>query len=78
MKAKRRVLTEMIKKTGWSSQALREIKVKFWLSKEYTIYPKEHHGLEVIKTETLTDVGFYTKNNNLPNVVLVSVKSLIN
>jgi hypothetical protein len=55
MKAKRRVLTEMIKKTGWSSQALREIKVKFWLSKEYTIYPKEHHGLEVIKTETLTD-----------------------
>jgi hypothetical protein len=55
MKAKRRVLTEMIKKTGWSSQALKEIKVKFWLSKEYTIYPKEHHGLEVIKTETLTD-----------------------
>jgi len=55
MKAKRRVLTEMIKKTGWSSQALREIKVKFWLSKEYTIYPKEHHGLEVIKTETLTE-----------------------
>ena len=55
MKAKRRVLTEMIKKTGWSSQALREIKVKFWLSKEYTNYPKEHHGLEVIKTETLTD-----------------------
>jgi hypothetical protein len=45
----------MIKKTGWSSQALKEIKVKFWLSKEYTIYPKEHHGLEVIKTETLTD-----------------------
>ena len=55
MKAKRRVLTEMIKKTGWSSQALKEIKVKFWLSKEYTIYPKEHHGLEVIKTDTLTD-----------------------
>lgn len=55
MKAKRRVLTEMIKKTGWSSKALKEIKVKFWLSKEYTIYPKEHHGLEVIKTETLTD-----------------------
>ena len=55
MKAKRRVLTEMIKKTGWSSQALKEIKVKFWLSKEYTIYPKEHHGLEVIKTETLTE-----------------------
>ena len=55
MKAKRRVLTEMIKKTGWSSQALKEIKVKFWLSKEYTTYPKEHHGLEVIKTETLTD-----------------------
>lgn len=55
MKAKRRVLTEMIKKTGWSSQALKEIKVKFWLSKEYTIYPKEHHGLEVIKTDTLTE-----------------------
>lgn len=55
MKAKRRVLTEMIKKTGCSSKALKEIKVKFWLSKEYTIYPKEHHGLEVIKTETLTD-----------------------
>lgn len=55
MKAKRRVLTEMIKKTGWNPKALREIKVKFWLSKEYTAYPKEHHGLEVIKTETLTD-----------------------
>lgn len=55
MKAKRRVLTEMIKKTGWSSKALKEIKVKFWLSKEYTIYPKEHHGLEIIKTDTLTE-----------------------
>lgn len=55
MKAKRRVLTEMIKKTGWSSQALREIKVKFWLSKEYTIYPKEHHGLEVLIADNLKD-----------------------
>lgn len=45
----------MIKKTGWSSKALKEIKVKFWLSKEYTIYPKEHHGLEIIKTDTLTE-----------------------
>lgn len=55
MKAKRRILTAMIKKTGWEAKNLREIKVKFWLSKEYTIYPKEHHGLEVIKTEHLTD-----------------------
>jgi hypothetical protein len=45
----------MIKKTGWSSQALREIKVKFWLSKEYTTYPKEHHGLEVLIADNLKD-----------------------
>lgn len=55
MKAKRRILTQMIKKTGWTAQDLREIQVKFWLSKEYTIYPKEHHGLEVVKTDTLTE-----------------------
>ena len=55
MKAKRRILTEMIKKTGWDPKALREIKVKFWLSKEYTTYPKEHHGLEVLIADNLKD-----------------------
>jgi hypothetical protein len=45
----------MIKKTGFDAKDLKEFNVKFWLSKEYKVFPKEHHGLEVIKTETLTD-----------------------
>lgn len=55
MKAKRRVLTAMIKKTGWEAKNLKEIKVKFWLSQEYKVYPKEHHGLEVLIAENLKD-----------------------
>lgn len=55
MKVNKSILKDMVAYTKFDAKELKQFNFKFWLSCEYTDYPKTYKGLEVIKTNILKE-----------------------
>ncbi len=54
-----KILDEMIINSKLNHKELYLLGCKFWISKEYTEYPNNHLGIQIIKTNILNEDFIY-------------------
>ena len=59
MKLDAKILDEMIEKAQGTEEQLKKVGYHFWISKEYTEYPRNHKDFQVYKTQVLTGDTVY-------------------
>jgi len=55
MKLEEKVLDNILDSSPLTLDQIISLKVKFWISKEYTDFPSKHHFIDVIQTKILKD-----------------------